>query len=331
MAKILVVGGYLNIDHDAHDVADLGRCIGREVIRQGHVLISACLTEFDRDTAEGAAEELQAADVKSRIQTWIAKDAQRVHSIGTVFNSEVSDWDPAFGIDVPEPIDNADVLIFVRGYDGVNRAALWADSSQKPILPVASYGGASSKLYKRELGRLDRRYTGRITKDDFIILQELTENRQDFAKRVVSLAEDILSPRTVSVAMSFAIDGSVGTHLKNVYAAYVEVCKNFGYECSKVTELNATKGIIGQIKEEIRKAGFTLVDLTEVKPNVLFEFGFADGLGKDYLVTAREGTELPFDVQDIGTIFWKPDDIAGFKERLTEKFKIIAAKHGYLD
>jgi hypothetical protein len=36
-----------------------------------------------------------------------------------------------------------------------------------------------------------------------------------------------------------------------------------------VTELNATKGIIGQIKEEIRKAGFTLVDLTEVKPNVL--------------------------------------------------------------
>ena len=134
----------------------------------------------------------------------------------------------------------------------------------------------------------------------------------------------------MSVAISYTVDGEVGRHLKDLYANYEEVCKDLGYKCIKVTELNTTEGIIQHIKEEIKKAGFALIDLTEIKPNVLFEFGFIDGLGKDYLVTAREGTELPFDVQDIGTIFWKPDDMANFKRQLIEKFKLVASKREYV-
>lgn len=331
MARILVVGGYTSEEHDADDVADFGRCIGREVIRQGHVLINSCRTEFDKDTAEGAAEELDECGVKARIRTWVAQDYEKVHTIGKLLNSDVSDWDPAVGLEVPEPIDHADVVIFVRGFDGINRAALWADSKQKPLLPVASFGGASQKLYKRELNRLEQHYTGRISRDDFIILQEAAVDRQDLAQRVVSLAEEILVPHSVSIAMSYATDGEIGTHLKNLFATYEDVCAHFGYQCAKVTELNATKGLVQQIKDEIKKAGFALIDLTEVRPNVLFEFGFIDGLGKDYLVTAREGTELPFDVKDIGTIFWKPDDMTDFKIRLSQKFEIIASKHGYTD
>ena len=49
MAKILIVGGYSDDDGDAEEVADFGTCLGREVAEQGHTLLSACLTDFDRD------------------------------------------------------------------------------------------------------------------------------------------------------------------------------------------------------------------------------------------------------------------------------------------
>lgn len=330
MAKILVVGSYLNTDEDADKVAEFGRCLGREVIRQKHILVNSCLSEFDRHTAEGADEER--GDAKdNRIQTWISSGAHPTHEIGQLLKSNLPNWDPAIGIETPEPIKSADVLIFVRGEDGVNRAALWADSLQKPLLPVATFGGASNMLYQREMRRLHQRYTGRFKEDDFIILTEISKDLRGLARRIVSLAEEVLIPRTVSVSMSYTTEGEVGTHLNNLYDNYEMVCSKHDYTCTRVTELNAEKGIISSIKKDIDKAGFALIDLTEVKPNVLFEFGYADGLGKDFIVTAREGTELPFDVQDIGTIFWRPDNMSDFRAKLTEKFIKIAKKHGYVD
>ena len=37
---------------------------------------------------------------------------------------------------------------------------------------------------------------------------------------------------------------------------------------------------------------------------MFYELGYADGMQKHVIVTAKEGTELPFDVKDIPTIFW---------------------------
>ena len=49
---------------------------------------------------------------------------------------------------------------------------------------------------------------------------------------------------------------------------------------------------------------YGFVDLTDLRPNVFYELGYADGLGKKVIATAKEGTDLPFDVKDIPTIFW---------------------------
>ena len=76
------------------------------------------------------------------------------------------------------------------------------------------------------------------------------------------------------------------------------------YRCERVTQENAGDRILPDILERIRRAGFTIVDLTDLRPNVFYEMGFADGLGKKVIVTAKEGTHLPFDVKDIPTIFW---------------------------
>lgn len=48
-----------------------------------------------------------------------------------------------------------------------------------------------------------------------------------------------------------------------------------------------------------------IVDLTNERPNVFFEAGYAHGLGKIPIYVARDGTSIYFDVKDYPVIFFK--------------------------
>jgi hypothetical protein len=50
---------------------------------------------------------------------------------------------------------------------------------------------------------------------------------------------------------------------------------------------------------------FVIVDLTNERPNVFFEAGYAHGLGKIPIYVARDGTSIHFDVKDYPVIFFK--------------------------
>jgi hypothetical protein len=52
------------------------------------------------------------------------------------------------------------------------------------------------------------------------------------------------------------------------------------------------------------ETAFVIADLTELKNNLFFELGYAEGMKKPVVVTAMAGTQLPFDVKDVPTIFW---------------------------
>jgi len=41
-----------------------------------------------------------------------------------------------------------------------------------------------------------------------------------------------------------------------------------------------------------------------MSPNVFYEFGYARAKNKDMIITAQDGTKLPFDTQNIKTIFY---------------------------
>ena len=69
--------------------------------------------------------------------------------------------------------------------------------------------------------------------------------------------------------------------------------------------------------------------MTELKQNVFFELGFARGLGKRVIVTAKETTQLPFDVKDIPVTFWRPIDPLRLREKLIERIRSIAEEQGH--
>jgi hypothetical protein len=330
MLKILVVGGYLpGSDKEKTDaIKTFGDCIGAEIIRQGHVLLNGCYSKFDRRVLEGAHKELLASDpqnVNARLKSYVRAGKDPIHEVGTLIQSVLSTWDPAEGVNtIPEPIAEADVVIFVGGHHGVNRAALWSELSHTPILPVATYEGASQKLYQREIGRFEEKYEGRIERDHFQNLSIIGDEPNQLAKEIVSLAERILVSKSVAVMMSYGIDETV---YKNLVNSYRIVCQELGYEIEMVTELTAEEGIVIEIHKKIRHAAFILADFTDLKPNVFYEFGYAQGLGKPRIVTARKATELPFDVKDVPTLFWE-DDWADLQDKLRDKIGTIAKAKG---
>ena len=329
MLKILVVGGYITGNEEkTNKIKNFGQCIGAEVINQGHILLNGCDTEFDHDVITGAYEAILKSDpqnVETRLKSYVREGKEPIHNIGKQIKSALSTWDPVEGMGiVPEPIVQADVIVFIGGAQEVNRIALWAELNHKPILPVAIYEGASQKLYQQELGRLEEKYEGRIERDDFEQLNMIGGEPNKLAEGVISLAERVLTSKIVAVMMSYTLDETIQRNLINSYKI---VCEEFGYEMEMVTELTAEEGIVKEIQQKIRFSAFILADFTDLKPNVFYEFGYAEGLGKPSIVTAKKMTELPFDVKDIPTLFWE-NDWAELQNKLREKIGAIAKLQG---
>jgi hypothetical protein len=132
----------------------------------------------------------------------------------------------------------------------------------------------------------------------------------------------MITSRHVFVIMSFSEDPK----LDDAYESFQTICKEFGYECRRVDNASPTGRIVPEIINSIRKAAFIIVDLSESKSNVYYELGFAQGSGRECIVTAYKGTPLPFDVADIPTIFWEGQK--QLKDRLREKLSAIALTQG---
>lgn len=333
MARILVAGGLHEEDEDlALQTArkQFAAALGRKVVTQDHVLLGGCRTQLDADvaTAAAAAALERGLDPRQVVRSWVTKTTTPAHDKGEIVRSRVTDWSHVpRGFVFPEPIQEADVVIIVGGWDGTHYAASWARLANKPLVPVAAFGLAAAEIFDDEISHFERRYAARMTLDEFRILNRLLPNYEpatveEFAGDVVGLAERMITPTDVFVIMSFSDKG----YLKDAYNTFRRVCKEprgseaGGFTAFKIDHhIDARQRIVPGIMDAIRRSAFIIADLSEPKPNVYFELGFAQALGKTVIATAYEGTELPFDVFDVPTLYWDCQDTLErkLKEALT--------------
>lgn len=334
MLKILIVGGYdVEENQNLDDIHAFCRALGEQVIEQGHTLINACQTEFDKVLAEAAHEKLQqmgADDVDRRLISFVLTGSDPVHNFGCIIRSQLASWDPGENaLFVPEPVELADAAIVVRGYEGTKRAAWWVRFAKKPLLPVTYFGGAAEEIYAQEFAGFEDKYSARVEPIDY---QELSSAQTDWPQRasiVVSLAEKLATSTSVLVVMSYTNEEPIKTELNNAYANFKMVCEEYDYKCERVNETNTKDSIVSSILAKTEQAAFVIADLTELKQNVFYELGYAKGLKKPVIVTAKEGTELPFDVKDIPTTFWKPADQIRLRDELKNRIEVIAQSQGW--
>lgn len=217
MARILVAGGLFAGDTDSqiHDARQRFRqAIGREIIMRGHVLLGGCRTSLDAEGGLGGGGSRPGKEPRHRvIRSWVTRTTTPTHSEGEVVRSRMGDWSKVpRGFQFPEPIQDADVIIIIGGWDGTHYAASWGRLANRPIVPVATFGLAAAEIFDDELASFDHRYATRISVEEFQTLNRILpswnpEIITGFAKDVVSLAERLIRPTDVFVIMSLAEKG----------------------------------------------------------------------------------------------------------------------------
>jgi hypothetical protein len=304
--NILVAGGFDPEGRRGQEgIREFCRALGGAVIERGHVLLNGCRTELDAMVATAAHEKVpqdDASETEKRVVSYVLAGAEPIHTCGTIIRSRLADWDLAKeSFYIPESVRESDVVILIGGFEGTFRAANWARIAKKPLLPFTAFGGAAAKIYEEEVNEFDAKYAGLVERFDYEELNTVKPDWSKHAESIVLLAEKVAASRLVVVIMSY----SPRPELDDAYYTLRQVTGELGYECHRVTEENTEGRILPEILERIRQSAFVLVDLTELRPNVFYELGYADGLSKRVIVTAQKGTELPFDVKDIPTIFWE--------------------------
>lgn len=320
MSRMLVIGSFAPGDQRC---ATFVTELGRQLAEHGHQLLNGCRNEMDKIVATSAAERLLAKGRKpgDHITSYL-RGAEPAHQVGTILASRCPNWESLAAPEllVPETIQHCDVVIIVGGTDGTECAANWARIAHKPMAPVAAFGGAASRIYELELRHFDEKYSDRLDKDEYELLNQIPTDLERLAADTVSVAQSAVTPRQVFIAMSFAED----PRFDDAYESMQTVCEQFGLEGSRISNADAVDRIVPEVLLRIKRAAFVIVDVSEPRPNVYYELGIAQGSGKRVIVTAHKGTELPFDISDIPVIFWESQK--QLKERLRDRIEMMSVR-----
>lgn len=321
--KIVVIGSLRDVPFHADICERLVSRLGEIIVEHNHTLLTGCRGSLDKVIAESASNRLKTLQKDARVQlvSYRLRDAEPVFRDGTIHISSLLDWELTHPeLTPPEQIAAADVAIFIAGSEGTFIGANWARIAGIPVLGVAQFGGAGEKLFALEYKQFQDKYAKSVTREEFEVLNQDTLDIDLLAQDIISLAERIVTPHTVFTVMPF------GTEYRDVFASYHDVCKDFNFEAVRTDQVETNERIVQRIIEGIRTSAFVIADVSDVKPNVFYELGFAQGFGKQVVVTAKKGTALPFDISDVPVIFW--DGQENLKEQLSKRIGAIAARLG---
>ncbi len=112
-------------------------------------------------------------------------------------------------------------------------------------------------------------------------------------------AEEPQKKKLVFVAMPFAQE------FDDVYQFGIySTVRRCGFVCERIDESFYAGNMVDRIMDGIRRAEFVIADLTAERPNVYLEVGYAWGLNRPVILTAREGERLHFDLSHHKCIFY---------------------------
>jgi hypothetical protein len=96
-----------------------------------------------------------------------------------------------------------------------------------------------------------------------------------------------------------------------------------GYDCIRVDYEQFSGDIVVEIKELISKSRAVVADLSEARPNVLFEVGYAEALDKPVVQISTNRANLPFNVRNNKTLGYSIGQSTRLRSRLIKEFSGI--------
>jgi hypothetical protein len=110
--------------------------------------------------------------------------------------------------------------------------------------------------------------------------------------------------------------------LADLLDAIKEAAGRCGIQAERIDEDLSNERITDRILHSISAAQHVIVDLTDERPNVFFEAGYAHGLGKTPIYVAKHGTKLHFDLKDYPVICFR--SLKELKEQLEARLRAVS-------
>lgn len=212
----------------------------------------------------------------------------------------------------------SDALVVLGGGEGVEHLASLFVRNGKPVLPLdtpigSSYGdGLGGALILSRLAiskptrlNLQKEHATELAN---LAYERWTESPKDCAETIVDLLERIVKPQVFYVRL-LNEDEEEFPLVEEFFRDVVDVVVNgFGYKGREIGGSETKEAFLNvEIFKEIGRSTFTIADLTGLRLNCFTEMGYAFGREKKVILTARKGTNLPFDVKAIPCHFWDSD------------------------
>ncbi len=112
--------------------------------------------------------------------------------------------------------------------------------------------------------------------------------------------------------------------LVDVLEAVKEAAGRCGLNAERIDEPQSNERITDRILESIQKAEYVFVDLTNSRPNVFFEAGYAHGIGKIPIYFAKQETRIEFDLKDYPVLFFR--NLKELKDSIEKRIKGLRNK-----
>lgn len=215
-----------------------------------------------------------------------------------------------------------EILVLMSGGEGVEHLAQEYNRYGKPIIPIDLKLGASKedgsggapRLFERALSRSEP-FVNLINKSSIgelflgIGTNEGKSSPQQVVEGVMRLIANIVPPTAFYVRL-LAKDhpeySEVESYFRNVVDPFFAKKEYSIREIGKEEPTNPWINV--EIFENLHKAAIVVVDLTSLRSNCLLELGYALGRPLKVILTAKNGTKLPFDTKMYDCLFWNSKD-----------------------
>ena len=305
MRSILIIGSL--VDGAAQEFAEFGTYLGQAAIEAGFRVVtggSADATHIDRHAASGAISMCQSLGKDPDLYILsVARPGTDVHGFGHI--QDAMGTGPA--AKRSSLINEATAVIAVGGREGTEDYIHLCEMSRKPVVPVPMFSGAAHRRFQAYLMGLPVGFPQFLTIEDFKRINrrpDTEEHRDKAARDAVELARNCSAgTNLIFVAMP------IHAKFNNILEAIRSAVRDTDYVAERIDRTTRGGGVFridAEIEKRITNASLVLADLTDLNPNVFYEFGYARGNGVKTLPIAENDTTLPFDVQTIRTIFYDP-------------------------
>ncbi|GJL85327.1 MAG: hypothetical protein DHS20C02_11020 [Micavibrio sp.] len=221
-----------------------------------------------------------------------------------------------------------DILIAVGGDEGVLYLANLYHEAGKPVIPLnlalCEQGKGARKLFSYGLnsGVTKRLFNTGGAKDAHTWL-----NLINFPKRkptsegapiLIDLLESLNRPKAFAVRL-LNPEHPDFVDVQNFFETVVEpvVSEELGYDLVTIDadHVYENASVVQEIFGNLHRSSIVIADITGMRPNCFIELGYALGRNIPTALTAKNGTEHPFDVSVFSGHHWKTGGVASDKQK----------------